>query len=120
MNRLTTEVAELQRLKNLKENRGLVHEVKQAKLEEESSVNEEVTKEMQERLIMNINVECRQYRMNRCSLLHHNNKEKEWLDRKKMDDGGESDTNTKEQINKEKEWLDKEKMFESKGHNNTN
>ena len=40
MNRLTTEVAELQRLKNLKENRGLVHEVKQAKLEEEGSVNE--------------------------------------------------------------------------------
>ena len=59
MNRLTIEVAELKRLKNSKENRGLVHEVKQAKLEEESSVNEEVTKEMQERLIMNINVECR-------------------------------------------------------------
>ena len=69
---------------------------------------------------MNINVERRQYRMNRYSLLYHINKEKEWFDRKKIDDRGESDTNTKEQINKEKEWLDKEKMFESKGWNNTN
>ena len=120
MNRLTIEVAELKRLKNSKENRGLVHEVKQAKLEEESSVNEEVTKEIQEQLIMNINAELRQYRMNRCGLLYHINKEKEWLDRKKIDDGEESDTNTKEQINKEKEWLDKEKMLESKGQNNTN
>ena len=52
---------------------------------------------------MNINTEHRWYRMNRCGLLYHSNKEKEWLDRKKMDDRGESDTNIKEQINKEKE-----------------
>ena len=45
---------------------------------------------------MNINAERRWYRINRCSLLHYNNKEKELLDRKKMDDRGESDTNTKE------------------------
>ena len=75
---------------------------------------------MQELSVMNMNAEQRQYRKNRSNLSHCNNKEKEWLDRKKMDDGGESDTNTKEQINKEKEWLDKEKMFEYKGRNNAN
>ena len=52
---------------------------------------------------MNINAERRWYRMNRYDLLYYNNKEKEWLDRKKIDNGGESDRNTKEQINKEKE-----------------
>ena len=83
------------------------------KLEEEGSVNNEITKEIQERSIMNMNTACRWYRMNRCSLSYHNNKEKEQLDRKKMYNAGESDRNTKEQVNKEKEWLDKEKMFES-------
>ena len=98
MNRSTIEVAELKRLKNSKENRDLVHEVKQAKLEEESSINEEVTKEIQERLIMNINAECRQYRMNKCGLLYHINKEKEWLDRKKIDDEGENLSKRKREL----------------------
>ena len=60
-----------------------------------------------------MNTEWRWYKKNRCDLLDYNNKEKEWLDRKKMDNAGELDRNTKEQVNKEKEWLDKEKMFES-------
>ena len=51
---------------------------------------------MQEQLIMNINAERRQYRMNRCGLSYHNNKKKEQLDRKKMDDAAESDRNIKE------------------------
>ena len=94
MNRLTTEVEELWRSKILKENRGLLYEVKQAQLEEEGRVSNKVIKEMQELSIMNMNVEGRQYKMNRCSLLYHNNKEKELLDRKKMNDIGKSDRNT--------------------------
>ena len=41
---------------------------------------------MQELSIMNMNIEQRWYRKNRCNLSYYNNKEKEWLDRKKMYD----------------------------------
>ena len=46
---------------------------------------------MQELSIMNMNAEWRQYRKDRCDLSHYNNKEKKWLDRKKMYDAIVSD-----------------------------
>ena len=57
INKLTTEVEELQRSKVLKENKSPLQEVKQAQLEEDGRISDKITKEMQELSIMNMNVE---------------------------------------------------------------
>ena len=57
INKLTTEVEELQRWKILKENKSLLHEVKQAQLEEDGRISDKIIKEMQELSVMNINAE---------------------------------------------------------------